>query len=298
MIKQKYRRLSKLFFLMLAILTIICISSCKNDFYFKPADVKAYKLAPFSVCYIDVGQGDCSLIQCGGEYMLIDSGEDEYYHVLNSYIDLFGVDSFKYVIITHPHSDHMGGMNEVMETVVVRNIIMPDIDNDTKEYELLIAAIEEKNTPVHRPFPGDVYLFGDAYFTILAPMSDTYEDMNNYSIVLKFDYMDTSFLFTGDCQIQSEEEMLQGGYNLDSDVLKVAHHGSSTSSAPSFINRVSPIIGIIQAGAGNSYGHPHRDVLDTLEENGVSYYCTADCGSIIIISDGHELILMREKVIY
>ena len=103
------------------ILTIICISSCKNDFYFEPADVKAYKLAPFSVCYIDVGQGDCSLIQCGGEYMLIDSGEDEYYHVLNSYIDLFGVDSFKYVIITHPHSDHMGGMNEVMENVVVRN---------------------------------------------------------------------------------------------------------------------------------------------------------------------------------
>lgn len=299
MIKLKYQKRFKLFSLLLIIWIALhyCLG-CGTDVYFETADIQAYLDAPFSVCYIDVGQGDCSLIQCGGEYMLIDSGEAEYCDVLDDYFISFGIDMLEYVIITHPHSDHMGGMNKVLEAVCVNNIIMPDIENDIKEYELLIETIEDKDLTVTRPFSGDVYILGDGIFTILAPISDTYEELNNYSIVLKFDYMDTSFLFTGDCQEQAEEELMKSGYNLKSDVLKVGHHGSRTSSSPGFISSVSPVIGIIQVGEDNTYGHPHSDVIDVLADNNVSCYCTADYGSIIIISDGSNLIMMTEKAFH
>lgn len=293
--RRSLKHFKVLIFICYLIIFLCCNSGCGTDYSFFYEDVESYKQAPFSVCYVDVGQGDCSLVQCGGEYMLIDSGEEEYIEVVSDHIDMFGVSSFKYVVITHPHSDHMGGMYEILSEKTTDFIIMPEIANDISEYEKLTEVIANKNLSVLHPSAGDVYQLGDSIFTILAPCSAVYEDINNYSVVIKFDYMETSFLFTGDCEKISEEEMLRMGYDISSDVIKVAHHGSMTSSDKTFIRNVRPMIAVIQVGRGNEYGHPHHEVLQILEEYCIHCYRTDEQGSIIITSDGTCLGVMAEK---
>lgn len=296
MIKRRFLKHFKSAVVLLYLLVYLCCNSgCSADYPFQDIDVRSYKDASFAVCYIDVGQGDCSLIQCGGEYMLIDSGEEEYAGVVSDYIGMFGIYSFKYIVITHPHSDHMGAMHEIISENKAEYIIMPDVTNDTKEYELMVDVIEDKNITVIEPCPGDVYPLGQGFFTILAPSSSSYEKLNDYSVVLKFDYIDTSFLFTGDCEKESEEEMLSSGYDLVSDVIKVSHHGSASSSDAAFIGSVRPLIAVIQVGEDNEYGHPHAEVMELLEDYCMQCYCTDEQGTIIIISDGMSLRVLTEK---
>lgn len=296
MIKLRYPKLFKSLVVTLYLFVLLCCNcGCGTDYSFQAIDIRSYKEASFAVCYIDVGQGDCSLIQCGGEFMLIDSGEEEYADIVLDYLDMFGISSFKYVVITHPHSDHMGGMHEILSENSTDCIIMPDVTNDIKEYELMNEIICEKNLNVMRPYVGDVYPLGDGFFTILAPISMYYDDINNYSVVLKFDYMETSFLFTGDCEKISEDEMLRTGYDIESDVIKIAHHGSSTSSDRAFFNRVRPQIAVIQVGEDNEYGHPHTEVLELIGEYCMQCYRTDKQGTIIIVSDGICLRILTEK---
>jgi competence protein ComEC len=193
------------------------------------------------------------------------------------------------VVGTHPHEDHIGGLDTVISNFGVEKIYMPKASSNTRTFEDVLLAIQDKGLKVTTPDPGSSFSLGQAEFTILAPNSGSYSDENNYSIVLKMVYGNTSFLFTGDAEEIPEKEMLSAGYDLDADVLKVGHHGSSYSTSDKFLTSVSPKYSIISVGTGNQYGHPAQSTLDKLTAAGVEIYRTDESGTIIATTDGSTI---------
>ena len=207
--------------------------------------------------FIDIGQGDCTLIKCNGEAMLIDTGTYDNGTKVQLYLQKEGVDSLKYFIATHPDADHIGSAGVIINKFPIDNLFMPNVSKDTKAYEYMVKAIEYKNIKPINPSIGNTYDLGGATFTILNPGIREYEDINDYSIAIMLKFGLIKVLLIGDCEKASEREMLNGGINLDADILKAGHHGSSTSADEDFINAVSPAATIISCGANNDYGHPH-----------------------------------------
>ena len=254
----------------------------------------------FSVHFIDVGQGDSILIQSpDNEFMLIDTGEDTHYSKLSSYLEHFGVKEFKYVVFTHPHSYHIGAAHRIIRGYGIEKLIMPSAVHTTKTFENLIEAAEETGLGITRARAGDVYQLGEAEFIILAPMSDEYSNLNNYSVVVLMKYGETKFLFTGDMERESENEIIrhseENNFELSADVLKVAHHGSNSSSQTEFLEMVRPKIAVIQVGENNRYNHPNMQVVKSLEDMGAEVLRSDLNGDIVITSDGVSLSVTGEK---
>ncbi len=216
------------------------------------------------VYFLDVGQGDSEILRCGTSTMLIDAGTNASTSTLLNDIKSLGISRFDFVIATHPHEDHIGGLDAVINNFSIGKIYMPKVTTTTKTYIDVLTAIKNKGYSVTTPVPDSTFNLGDVQCTILAPNTQKYDDMNNYSIVIKVIYGATSFLFTGDAQALSEQEMLAKGFNLKADVLKVGHHGSDSSTTPQFLKAVSPQYGVIEVGKGNDYGHSHQITLDKL----------------------------------
>ena len=221
---------------------------------------------------IDVGQGDSILVRSDEGVLLIDAGTNSSEDDLRAYLDSCGIDKIDCFVCTHPHEDHIGGADMVINEYDVKQLIMPETSSSTVTVTKLLDAIEAKGTPYYEPVVGDVYTIGDFSFMILAPDASVADDSNNSSVVLRVDYGETSFLFTGDAEVESEECMLATFVSgeLDCDFLKVGHHGSTTSTSEAFLAAVSPEYAAISCGEGNSYGHPHRETLDLLEKYGIS----------------------------
>jgi len=247
------------------------------------------------VSFIDVGQGDSELIQTPGGNVLIDSGDYFARDALLQYLKKAGVKDFEYVVATHPHSDHISNIYAVLDAYPVKHVLMPDVTDTTATFKQMLTKIAQKKIPVTKAVSGAAFSVGGADFTVLAPNSKTYTDMNNYSAVLKMQYGSTSFLFEADAQSLSENEMLKKGYDLKADVLKVGHHGSSTSSGKAFIKAVSPQIAVISCGANNVYGFPKKTSLNTLNKAGAKLYRTDLNGTITITSDGKTLKAVASK---
>ena len=243
----------------------------------------------FEVHFIDVGQADSTLILCGGEAMLIDGGTNEAGRQVAEYIEEQDIDCLKYMIGTHPHEDHIGGLDTVMDSVTTETLLMPSLEYDSKTYEDVLKAAGDNHVPIQNPVVGDTYSLGEAIVTVLAPVRSGYMDMNNYSIAVRIDYGETSFLLTGDAEIEAEYDMLETGLELKADVLKVGHHGSDTSTSEGFIRAVCPSYAVISVGAGNSYGHPTAQTIERLTEYGVIYYSTDESGNITAYSDGKDI---------
>lgn len=242
------------------------------------------------VHFIDVGQADSILIKTSkGNSMLIDAGNNADDDLVYSYLKSQGINTLDVVVGTHPHEDHIGGLDTVINNFSVNKIYMPKASSTTKTYEDVLLAIKNKGLKVTNPIAGSTFSIGDAKFTILAPNSSNYDDLNNSSIVLKMQYGSNSFLFTGDAEDVSERGMLNKGYDLSADVLKVGHHGSESSTTESFLKAVSPKYAIIMVGKGNSYGHPHNDVLNRLKTNNINVYRTDESGTIIATTDGKTI---------
>jgi len=197
------------------------------------------------------------------------------------------------VILTHPHSDHIGSADKIVKNYDIENIIMSDATNNTQTFNRLVNEIEKKNLEITPAVPGETFKFGDAEFIVLAPNSEEYKDMNNYSVVIKMTYGDTDFLFTGDMEKESENEVIEycknNNISLDVDVLKVAHHGSSTSSQQKFVDLLKPSFAVIMLGKDNRYNHPNLKTVDRIESTGAEIFRTDEYGDIVIVSDGQTV---------
>lgn len=281
------------------IVMLALMSGCDTGIQGTPAG-PASSTDELSVHFIDTGQSDCTLIcMPNGRVSLIDAGDRQAASAITSYLDSIGIERIDWLILTHPHEDHIGSALEVIERYSVSEVYMPDVVANTKIFESTVAAIKEANSKAVKAEGGmSIFRDDDISFEILSPNGTGYDDLNNYSVVTRLKYGDTSFLFTGDAEAISEDEMLSAGRNLDSDLLKVGHHGSRTSSTVQFLNRVSPEFAVILCGEGNDYGHPHREALNRLSECGAKIYRTDVSGTIVAVSDGKLIKLDKEPVDY
>lgn len=242
------------------------------------------------VHFLDVGQADSILIKAPtGENMLIDAGNNGDSDLVYSYLKEQNVEKLNVVIGTHPHEDHIGSLDTVINNFSVEKVYMPKASSNTKTFKDVLTSIKNKGLKVTSPTPGDTFNLGEAKCTILAPNSSDYDDTNNYSIVLKVQYGNNSFLFTGDAEDVSENEMLSKGYDLKADVLKAGHHGSESSTTESFLDAVSPKHAVICVGKDNKYGHPDNVVLERLKSNNINVYRTDESGTIVVTSDGQNI---------
>ena len=240
------------------------------------------------VHFLDVGQGDATLIFQGEHAMLIDGGDNLKGWQVVDYLQYIGITHLDYMIGTHPDADHIGGLDTVLENISCNTVMMPELERDTASYEGLMEVLDEKEIEPISPKPGETYELGTAIFTILAP-NDVYENVNDNSIALRLVHGGNSFLFTGDAENESETEMIKSGRLLASDVYKVAHHGSSGANSEMFLIAVNPAYAVISCGADNDYGHPHSDVLNQLRLMDTEVFRTDEQGTIVTVSDGSEI---------
>lgn len=238
------------------------------------------------VHFLDVGQGDATLIRCGEAAMLIDAGNNSWGDDVRDYLEYQGIGDLDYVIGTHPDADHIGGLDVVMEAFDCGTVIMPDYEKDTQTYTDVTDVMEEKGYELTLPQVGTVYKLGEAAFTIVAPNGEYGDNANDYSVGILLEHGENRFLLTGDAEEDSEADMLDNGIDLSADVLKAAHHGSRTANTEAFLERVNPEYVVISCGEGNSYGHPHAEVLNRLREMGIKVFRTDEEGTVVATSDG------------
>lgn len=238
------------------------------------------------IYYLDVGQADSILIQNNDESMLIDAGNNNDGPLLVKYFQELGIKEFKYIVGTHPHEDHIGGLDDVIENFNIGTIYIPDAITTTSTFEDLLDAIDKKNMTYTVPNIDSTFTLGEATLKVIYTGTDT-TDLNNTSIVLKMTFGNTSYLFTGDATDVTEEKILNK--DIKADVLKVGHHGSSYSSTDNFLKKVNPKYAIISVGKNNKYSHPSSKTISKLEKLNIETYRTDELGTILLESDGNDI---------
>ena len=241
--------------------------------------------------YIDVGQGDCILVQVNNKNLLIDSGPASSKKAVTKYLKKFNISKLDYVIATHPHEDHIGNMKTVIDSFDIVNFYAPKVYDNSKTFENMIYSLKKKNvkiTPIKRG-TDSIDLGNNVNVSVFSPINDSYDNLNNYSPVLKIEYGTTSFLFTGDAEKEVEQDILNHHDDLSADVLKIGHHGSSSSTSKNFLKAVAPYTAVISVGKNNVYNHTDKGTLNLLIENKISTYRTDLNKNIVLISDGKDI---------
>ncbi|MBZ9689803.1 MBL fold metallo-hydrolase [Clostridium estertheticum] len=257
----------------------------------KPTEV----IAPSSVKgllkihFIDVGQANSILIEQGNASMLIDAGNNPDSALVKNYISQQGITKLDYVVGAHPHEDHIGGLDYVINSFEIGKIYMPKATSNTKAFQDVVNAIKSKGMKATVPKVGESFKIGEATATILAPNSSSYEDINNTSIVIRLTFGNNSFMLDGDAEDVSENEMLSKGLNVKADLWKLGHHGSSSSTTQNMLDKVNPKYAIISVGKGNTYGHPTQSTMNKLKAKNISVFRTDENGTIVLTSDGRNI---------
>lgn len=252
-----------------------------------PAETPTVTNGVLQVHFLDVGQADSALIVSpSGESILIDGGNNDDGSAVVSYLKSHGVKELSAIVATHPHEDHIGGLDSVLQSIPVKSVYLPNASANSKTFEDFIAAVKSSGAKRIQAKEGVNLDIPDLTGIFLAPNNSSYEELNNYSAVLKVTYGKISFLFEGDAEDISEAEMLKNGQDLKATVLKVGHHGSQSSTTSKFLQAVSPQLAIISVGIDNDYGHPTPTVLDRLAKAGVEVYRTDQTGTVVVTTDG------------
>ena len=295
-IKKAHRVLKKLPIFVSVILVLLVIAYFVMDAMGISIWSLIYKRDPVegqvTVHVIDVGQADSILIETADGYMLIDAGENDSEEALRTYLRNMGISTLKYLVLSHAHADHVGGADMVLNEFKVENIVY---DNYESCYSSsLVSLINREGANIIDPKTKDKFNMGEAEFTVLFATNDNKDhgdDVNDYSIVLRMDFGESSFVFTGDATTAVESTILDSfnKYELDCDFLKSGHHGSSTSSGKKFISTITPEIVAIPCGVDNKYGHPHDSVMATYSEAGAKVYRTDLSGTLVFVSDGTNI---------
>lgn len=295
--KKKQSRFIEIFFTIILIFGIFFFENIlknqdsNNNIEFRKKEetlptVNLSENSRLKIYFVDVGQGDCILINNNQEYALIDAGNNEDGKKLVNFFNNLGINSFKYVIGTHAHEDHIGGIDDIINNFSIEHFFMPDVITTTKTYEDVLDALTNKQIKYETFEIGDTFSLAEMKFSVVY-IGDSKEDLNDTSIVLKATYGNTSYLFTGDATSRVEKEILNK--DIKSDVLKVGHHGSQYSTTAQFLKKVSPKYAIIQVGKNNSYSHPKDVTIKKLEKIGAKIYRTDQNGTIILNSDGENI---------
>ena len=247
------------------------------------------------VRFIDVGQGDCALISCDGQWLLIDAGPPRASSTIYTVFRRLGVTHLDYIVSTHPDADHSGGLSGALEVATCGTFFCPAVDSDTRTWRGVCERLGRQGVPLTTPVPGDGFDLGSARVTFLGPVRAAPDDNNN-SLVLRIDHGSDSFLFAGDAERAEESDLLASGANLRADVLKVGHHGSAGASSPEFLAAVAPQYAIIPVGA-NPYGHPTDEVLGRLSAQGAQVLRTDQEGDVLVVSTGDGVAVTRKDMV-
>ena len=250
-----------------------------------------------TVHFIDVGQGDSILLTCGKQSMLVDAGSEQAGQTVVDYLRRQSVTVLDYLVSTHPHRDHCGGLAAVVQNFTVRTAYSPVTESDSEYFAAFAKAAKTAKLNITVPAAGDTFPLGAAKVTVLGPVGDyeSLDNVNDMSLVLRVDYGETSFLLTGDMEYGEETALLNAGADVDCTVLKAAHHGSGYSTGYRLLYAATPEIAVISCGAGNEYGHPHEETLSRLADAGAEVYRTDLNGTIICVSDGNTVSMGYER---
>ena len=292
-LKIKKSQLKKLYGIVCTLIVFILVAVFAPDYKSEPeTNGTIYTDYPFSVSFIDVGQGDCQLISCEGYNILVDGGEAENSGKVIKYLRSNNVEKIDCYILSHPHSDHIGAAENIIRNIDCEKLLTTYFSEfnipTTKLYESLLDCIYENSVEAIAVEAGDSYSFGELEIEILAPFVES-EDYNDMSIVFTATYKDSKVLFTGDATTKIEDQILEAGFSDKIDVLKVAHHGSTTSSSEEFLKRISPEYAVISCGTDNSYGHPHDEILNLLNNYEIDVFRTDKSGTIVYYGDGNRM---------
>lgn len=288
--KTKTKKSMPFIVLLIAFLLIGCgVNFADKD------DLNPYSSSGAYVHFIDVGQGSSTLIQVGKKGILIDAGEDEYGSYVADYITSCGIETLEYVVATHPHSDHIGGLCDVLEKHSAEKIIMPYLTEEntptTRVYEKLLDCIIENEIEAIAADSGDKYELEGISMEILGPVEQT-EDLNNMSVICRVTVNGSSFMLLGDAEKAELKSVIdaQPFYDYESDVLSMGHHGSRTSIQKAYLSAVNAEVAVISCGRDNSYNHPHKEALEYVSDTGMVLYRTDYDGHIVFrcTEDGHE----------
>lgn len=261
------------------------------------AETQLFENSSFSIHFFDVGEGDSALVECDDHYLLIDGGNPSSSSFLYSYLQKHKISYLDYIVCTHAHTDHVGGLAGALNYAKVGTAYAPVTEYDTRAFNSFVKYLDAQGKTIVVPTPGDTFSLGRATVTILGPIDKSLavENVNNSSIVLRIVYGETSFLFTGDAEEAEELSLGHSNTELRSTLLKVGHHGSYTSSCENFIKAVSPEYAVISVGKDNEYGHPHDGPLSRLLKYCDAIYRTDLNGEIVVTSDGRTLSFSVER---
>lgn len=290
---MKLNKIKSFYVVIITVFLMLTLTACDSSTVNSPNSNENKNV---KIHYIDVGQGDSTLIQVRDKNILIDAGPRSSAEDLVKYLKDINIQKLDYVIATHPHEDHIGGMVSIIKTFKIGEFYAPKKTATTKTFENMIKELQNKKLKIQVAKAGnEISLNSNSKLEFLAPNNSDYEEINDYSAVTKLTYENNSFIFMGDAERLSEKEILQKGSNVKAQVIKLGHHGSSTSSSKEFLDKVDPKYAIISCGKNNDYGHPHKETINELKNRNIKYFRTDTNGTIVLYSDGKNIEFKNNK---